>query len=122
MTTVQFGISHECEGLDPSKSRHLPSEISVSVIVLNVLGVGLLMVNQNASLIVRTLAEGKAILTEGSQAAETFSTPPVATHLRFYFFDLQNLDEVREGKKPVVVEKGPYTYRQVERMLRTNKK
>ena len=81
------------------------------MLVFNLLGVGLLLVSQNTSAIVKHLAAGKAVLSDGSEAAKTFAEPPVPTLLRFYFFDLQNLREVVEGGTPEVLEKGPYTFR-----------
>ena len=32
--------------------------------------------------------------------------------MQFYVFDLNNTEDVLQGKKPVVVERGPYTYKE----------
>ena len=38
-------------------------------------------------------------------------TSSADTFMKFYFFDVVNHDEVMNGAKPVLVERGPYVYK-----------
>lgn len=51
-------------------------------------------------------------LTNKSVMLSTWIDPrdSVDMYMKFYFFDLQNPDEVAQGGKPSVVQKGPYVY------------
>ena len=33
--------------------------------------------------------------------------------MSYYVFDIQNLPEIYEGKKPSVIQRGPYTYNEI---------
>jgi hypothetical protein len=50
-------------------------------------------------------------LINGSQAFNFWQNPPAKVVRKYYFFDIQNPEEVIEGKqKPRVIERGPYSY------------
>ena len=49
-----------------------------------------------------------------------WKSPPAKLLRKYYFFDVQNPNEFRFGKqKPILVERGPYTYSQVNN-IQTN--
>lgn len=53
------------------------------------------------------------VLKEGTDIFEKWSSVNIPIHTKFHFFDVQNPDEVEiNGSTPVVVERGPYTFRQ----------
>lgn len=39
--------------------------------------------------------------------------PPMRLYRSFYFFHVQNPDQFLRGAKPVLVERGPYVYREI---------
>lgn len=53
-----------------------------------------------------------------SKVYQEWLQPSVPIYLQFYFFNLTNPNEFLGGSKPVVVQQGPYTYR--EQLLRTS--
>ena len=50
-------------------------------------------------------------LTPDSPIFPEWETPSIPMTSKFYFFDVMNPDEVFNGAKPVLVEKGPYIYK-----------
>lgn len=50
------------------------------------------------------------ILKEGNLMYNTWRDLPIPIYMQFYMFDCLNPEEVLNGAKPYVVEKGPYTY------------
>ncbi|XP_070538993.1 scavenger receptor class B member 1-like isoform X2 [Ptychodera flava] len=51
------------------------------------------------------------VINPDSQMYAGWVDPPIQMHQKFYFFDVQNKDEILQGAKPVVRQIGPYTYR-----------
>ncbi|XP_072032734.1 lysosome membrane protein 2-like [Amphiura filiformis] len=49
-------------------------------------------------------------LTPNSEIYETWVNPDIPVYQRFYFFDIQNKEEIMKGGKPNMTEVGPYTY------------
>jgi len=63
--------------------------------------------------IVRTVILNKLVLTNTSQTFFLWESPPIIPHLKVYFFNLTNPDEVFNGiSKPRLLEVGPYVYHQ----------
>ena len=59
------------------------------------------------------------IISNTSELWNTWVDPAIPIYMQFYMFNLSNPEEVKQGGKPFVVQKGPYTYRQVfPRVLR----
>ncbi len=40
-----------------------------------------------------------------------WKNPPASVYRKYYFFDVQNPEEILAGEKPYVVERGPYAYK-----------
>jgi hypothetical protein len=40
-------------------------------------------------------------------------TPPVPVFMKFYLFHVENPDEISQGGKPILSQRGPYAYREV---------
>eukprot|EP00118_Oscarella_pearsei_P002662 m.11176 g.11176 ORF g.11176 m.11176 type:complete len:499 (+) comp23057_c0_seq1:265-1761(+) len=57
------------------------------------------------------------VLTNGSTLEKEWSSPTTPVYTNFYFFDVQNPDEVLKGAKPRVIQKGPYAYREYKEKL-----
>nr|UJU86735.1 fatty acid translocase [Mylopharyngodon piceus] len=54
----------------------------------------------------------ETVLESGTLAFDTWTSVDIAIYRQFWLFDVQNPDEVvSQGAKPVLVQKGPYTYR-----------
>uniref|UniRef100_A0A671R3N6 Platelet glycoprotein 4 n=1 Tax=Sinocyclocheilus anshuiensis TaxID=1608454 RepID=A0A671R3N6_9TELE len=54
----------------------------------------------------------ETVLENGTLAFDTWTSVDIAIYRQFWLFDVQNPDDVvGQGAKPVLVQKGPYTYR-----------
>ena len=62
--------------------------------------------------LIRTNIDEEVVIKPGSQVYDQWRKPTLPVYLRIYTFSIMNSLEVKEGKPPVVVEKGPYSYRE----------
>ncbi|XP_059361399.1 platelet glycoprotein 4-like [Carassius carassius] len=54
----------------------------------------------------------ETVLENGTLAFDTWTSVDISIYRQFWLFDVQNADDVvNQGAKPVLVQKGPYTYR-----------
>ena len=53
------------------------------------------------------------IKQDNSNAYKQWKSPSIPIHTEFYVFDIVNAMEMKQGKSPVVEQKGPYTYREI---------
>lgn len=80
------------------------------------LGLGLLMLTIGVALIpivdyiIKREVEKTVILKKGNLMYNTWKDLPIPIYMQFYMFDCLNPEEVLNGAKPYVLEKGPYTY------------
>lgn len=58
------------------------------------------------------LVKEAAVLKNGTDSFDVWKNPPPPVYMQFYFFNVTNPLEVLDGDRPVVEEKGPYTYRE----------
>ena len=64
---------------------------------------------------VRSLILKKLVLSNTSDTFHIWEDPPISPHLKVYFFNLTNPDEVFNGiAKPNLIEVGPYTQAKVD--------
>ena len=56
------------------------------------------------------VAENLDLWTQDSEGQKNFIQPPVDLYMKFYIYHVTNPDEVIDGEKPNVEEKGPYSY------------
>ncbi|CAJ1054699.1 platelet glycoprotein 4 [Xyrichtys novacula] len=64
------------------------------------------------NLVIEGTVEKEAVIENGTTAFENWVATGGVVYRQFWFFDVKNPTEVIEqGAKPIVVEKGPYTYR-----------
>ncbi|KAM6895747.1 platelet glycoprotein 4 [Xenentodon cancila] len=62
--------------------------------------------------IIQETVEKEAVIEPGTKAYENWAAAGALVYRQFWFFDLKNPEEVlKYGMTPVVIEKGPYTYR-----------
>ncbi|XP_076578400.1 platelet glycoprotein 4 [Chaetodon auriga] len=61
--------------------------------------------------IVEDTVKKEAVIENGTTAYDNWVSTGAAMYREFFFFDVQNPEEVIDGSVPVVKEKGPYTYR-----------
>ncbi|XP_033968263.1 platelet glycoprotein 4 isoform X1 [Pseudochaenichthys georgianus] len=62
--------------------------------------------------VIEGTVEKEVVIEPGTQAYENWVSTGVSVYRQFWLFDVQNAQEVLQGGAiPVVVEKGPYTYR-----------
>lgn len=52
------------------------------------------------------------VLKPGSSVTKEWINPSVPIYLQFYIFDISNPMEAKQGKRPYLVQKGPYSYRE----------
>ncbi|KAJ8028832.1 Platelet glycoprotein 4 [Holothuria leucospilota] len=51
------------------------------------------------------------VLTPDSEAYDAWVEPPVPVYISYWVWHLKNPDQFLAGQKPVLEQKGPYTYR-----------
>ncbi|XP_076069936.1 lysosome membrane protein 2-like [Oratosquilla oratoria] len=61
------------------------------------------------------MLKNKLVLREGAPMMKNYMETPIPIYMQFYIFNLTNPDEVLRGSKPVLDQKGPYTYEQKRR-------
>ncbi|XP_029318016.1 platelet glycoprotein 4 [Cottoperca gobio] len=62
--------------------------------------------------VIEETVEKEVVIEPGTTAYDNFVSTGAKVYRQFWFFDVQNAQEVLQtGVSPVVVEKGPYTYR-----------
>ncbi|XP_070848128.1 platelet glycoprotein 4 [Chaetodon trifascialis] len=61
--------------------------------------------------IVEETVNKEAVIENGTTAYDNWVSVGAPMYREFYFFDVQNPEEIVNGSVPVVKEKGPYTYR-----------
>merc|ERR1719354_1000245 len=84
-------------------------------ILLLIAGIALVMAHIFPN-IVHSRIKSEVVLKNGTLAFAAWENPPPPVYMQFYFFNLTNPIEVLAGKKPAVVELGPYTYREYRPM------
>ncbi|KAF5894665.1 lysosome membrane protein 2-like, partial [Clarias magur] len=62
----------------------------------------------------------EVVLENGTDSFMAWQDPPPPVYMQFYFFNLTNPKEVLSGDRPVVIEIGPYTYREYRPMEGVN--
>ncbi|XP_067945484.1 lysosome membrane protein 2-like isoform X2 [Watersipora subatra] len=82
-------------------------------VILLILGIILIPV---FNLIVKEELNTMIPMSNTSSTLSTWKDPgdSVNMNMKFYFFDLTNPSEVAEGKKPYVIQRGPYTYKEIK--------
>uniref|UniRef100_A0A9J8BSL7 Platelet glycoprotein 4 n=1 Tax=Cyprinus carpio carpio TaxID=630221 RepID=A0A9J8BSL7_CYPCA len=64
------------------------------------------------NMLIKNTVHKETVLENGTLAFETWTSVDIAIHRQFWLFDVQNADDVvSQGAKPVLVQKGPYTYK-----------
>ncbi|XP_056103467.1 platelet glycoprotein 4 [Rhinichthys klamathensis goyatoka] len=64
------------------------------------------------NMVIENTVNKETVLENGTLAFDTWTSVDVAIYRQFWLFDVQNPDEVvSQGAKPVLVQKGPYTYK-----------
>ncbi|RVE56683.1 hypothetical protein OJAV_G00223090 [Oryzias javanicus] len=61
-------------------------------------------------MIIEETVKKEAVIEPGTIAYDNWVATGAKVYRQFWFFDVQNPKEVEQGGKPVLVEKGPYTY------------
>ncbi|XP_014668287.1 PREDICTED: scavenger receptor class B member 1-like [Priapulus caudatus] len=84
--------------------------LAVVGVVLTVLGGGMIKV---FSTMIHDKISEKVRLTNGSESFDIWKDMPVPIYMQFWIFHVKNpLEITRDGAKPSVEQKGPYTYRE----------
>lgn len=63
-------------------------------------------------MLVRDKIKQTVIISNSSELYDVWSEPPLPIYMQFYMFNLTNPDEVKQGRRPYVVQIGPYTYQE----------
>ncbi|XP_062899554.1 lysosome membrane protein 2-like isoform X2 [Mobula hypostoma] len=85
--------------------------LGILCIILLIVSIALL-VAQVFPKAVENYVKREVQLKNGTATFETWRNPPPPIYMQFYFFNVTNPEEVLQGKKPFVEERGPYTYRE----------
>lgn len=80
-------------------------------VLLLIAGISMALTQVFQKLINNTIKE-QVVLENGTEAFSVFQNPPPPVYMQFYFFNLTNPAEVLDGDTPVVLQIGPYTYRE----------
>ncbi|RXN24608.1 lysosome membrane 2-like protein [Labeo rohita] len=83
----------------------------VLCILLLIAGIAMALTQVFEKLINNKIKE-QVVLENGTEAFSVWEDPPPPVYMQFYFFNLTNPAEVLNGDKPVVLQIGPYTYRE----------
>ncbi|XP_044258698.1 sensory neuron membrane protein 2-like [Tribolium madens] len=93
-----------------------------SKIILTALIISSILVVLSAVLIIKVFPDGikaeiyKSVqLIKGNEQYDRFVELPFPIIFKVYFFNVENVDEIYKGAKPVIKEKGPYAYKQYRR-------
>lgn len=85
-------------------------------IVNTVLTVIALLVFFGAPFVMDRMLLESLVLRDHSLLLEKYTTVPIPIRVKFYFFNVENPDSVEfEGAKPILRERGPYTFRQTRK-------
>ena len=58
------------------------------------------------------------VLEEGTTSYAAWKETPIPVYTKFYFFDMVNPQELfHRNEMPILEERGPYTFREVERKV-----
>ncbi|KAK7481721.1 hypothetical protein BaRGS_00027094 [Batillaria attramentaria] len=88
--------------------RSLCVVFGVGVVLLAGGGIMIPVVN----MLVKDKIKQTVIISNTSELYDVWSEPPLPIYMQFYMFNLSNPAEVKQGKKPFLVQRGPYTYRE----------
>jgi len=65
-----------------------------------------------------TILHSQLVIEEGTSAYNAWLETPIPVYTKFYFFDMINPSDLfHSHEKPVLEERGPYTFREVERKV-----
>ena len=68
----------------------------------------------NVNYIIKGQIYQNIVLEEDSKAFKFWMNPPATVYRKYYFFSVKNENEVvNKGKKPNLMQRGPYVYREV---------
>ncbi|KAK2170585.1 hypothetical protein LSH36_2g18026 [Paralvinella palmiformis] len=88
--------------------------VYITLLVLGLLFViiGVILLFELKSIVHSDISK-KIPIVNGSETYNDWVEPPVPVYMTFWVFDLVNADDfVNNGAKPILKEKGPYTYRE----------
>jgi len=86
--------------------------IFVTALLQVVFGVVTLLCNKT---IFSSLLKSQLVVEEGTKTFEAWKETPIPVYTKFYFFNMLNADDFQENHgKPILEERGPYTFREVE--------
>ena len=54
-------------------------------------------------------------LVEGTKGYEVWLEPPTEIYIKYYFFHINNPEEILQGGKPNLTEVGPYVYKETRK-------
>jgi hypothetical protein len=83
--------------------------IACGLIIIGIVGIIL------GSDILQNQVNNQLPLNAYSNQLDSWEVPPVPIYLQFWLWECVNIDEVREGEKPVIFQRGPYTYHEYRR-------
>ncbi|XP_033634758.1 scavenger receptor class B member 1-like isoform X2 [Asterias rubens] len=95
---------------DSPKLRTRTFVIAITIGILMVL-MGGLVIPISFSALMDTILDQTMVIDPKSAIYTEWKDPTLPIYTRFYFFDLQNPEEVLQGAEPEVVEIGPYSYK-----------
>jgi len=68
--------------------------------------------------IYQRILQSQLVLSEGTVSYKAWKETPIPLYTKFYFFDMLNVEDFElNHANPVVEERGPYTFRQVEKKV-----
>ncbi|XP_065058153.1 lysosome membrane protein 2-like isoform X2 [Rhopilema esculentum] len=88
-------------------------KISTLMIIGIVLLVGGCVLIPEFPKLIQSQIKKNIVIKKGSQGYDEFLKPTSPLYMSYYVFDLQNEADVLNGEKPKVIQRGPYTYKEM---------
>lgn len=74
-------------------------------------------VNTNSCMKMMMIILQNIVIKKGSQGYSQFKEPTSPMFMSYYVFDVQNTADALAGKKPKVLQRGPYTYKEIRKNI-----
>jgi len=100
------------ECLLPTSVTPKQAAIFITAFLQVIFGVVTLLCNKT---IFSSLLNSQLVVREGTKTFDAWQATPIPVYTKFYFFNMLNAEDFEKNHgKPIVEERGPYTFREVE--------
>jgi len=86
--------------------------VLIASICLAVVGILIACLNFGAMPLYKGIVKKKLVMKKGSMTYKNWEHAPLPVYMNYYIFNYTNLEEIKNGSKPIIKELGPYAYRE----------